>query len=192
MNLAWAKNKIKHMASVLRPSAFALNNTVAKGYLSVYKEYSDGSRELVLDNDPNTITYDSRRLHLKALYQQNPPIDILTSFKVGSGGAVGSDTGGNTNIKVRSPDPTRNDLYTPIDLVNKEIQIVESDPVELPNEVYLQILFTLSQDEANGLLINECGLFKNSGDMFNHKTFNSIPKNDSFSLIFDWKIRYVS
>lgn len=192
MSLAWAKKKIKDMASAVKPSAFALNDTVAKGYLSIYKQYPDGTKELLLDNDPNTITYASRRIHLKALYQQNPPIDILTSFKVGSGGAVGNDIGGNTNIKVRSPDPSRNDLYTPIDLVNEEIQIVESDPIALPKEVYLQILFTLSQDEANGLLINECGLFKNSGDMFNHKTFNSIPKNDSFSLVFDWKIRYIS
>lgn len=171
--------------------AAELNDSVAKGFLTIHKEYPDGTRELVLDNDPNIITYDSRRLHLRALYEANAPIDILTAFKVGSGGSIGSDTAGNTNIKVKSPDPARNDLFIPISLTNKEIQLVPSDSVALPKEVYLQVLFTLSQDEANGMQINECGLFKSSGNMFNHKTFNPIPKNESFSLVFDWKIRYI-
>lgn len=168
-----------------------LSDSVAKGYLTIYKRYNDGVVEKVLDNDPNIITYKSRRIHLESLYKTDAAIDILSSFKVGFGGAVGSDTSGNTNIKIISPNPSRNDLYKPINLVNKDIQVIPSDETLLPNEVYLQILFTLSQDEGNGLFINECGLFKASGDMFNHKTFNSIPKNESFSLIFDWKIRYI-
>lgn len=168
-----------------------LQDPVAKGYLSIYKEFEDGSREAVIEDDPNVITYDSRRLHLKALYQADAPIDLISSFKVGSGGSIGSDTGGNTNIKVLSPDPSRNDLFKPISLTNKEIQLVPSDEILLPKEVYLQVLFTLSQDEGNGLFINECGLFKDSGDMFNHKTFTPVPKNESFSLVFDWKIRYI-
>lgn len=166
-------------------------DTVAKGYLTIYKEYADGAREVVIEDDPNVITYRSRREHLESLFNANASLDILSSFKVGFGGAIGSDTSGNTNIRVISPDPSRNDLYKPISLVNKSIQVIPSDPVALPKEVYLQILFTLSQDEGNGLFINECGVFKQSGNMFNHKTFNSIPKNESFSLIFDWKIRYI-
>lgn len=191
MNLAWAKKKIASMARAIVGKAMCLIDTAAKGYLTVYKEFSDGSRELVLDNDPNVITYNARRLHLAFLHDPTSARDMLSTFKVGSGGAIGSDTGGNTNLKIIAPDPSRNDLYTPIQLVTKEIQMIPSDPLSNPNEVYLQILFTLSQDEANGLSINECGLFKEGGDMFNHKTFNSIPKNESFSLIFDWKIRYI-
>ncbi len=189
MNLAEAKKKVASMAKAMLGAPTSLTDSVAKGYLSVYKEFEDGTREMVVDHDPNVITYDSRRHHLAFLHDTTVAQDILTSFKVGSGGAIGSDTGGNTNIKIIAPDPSRNDLYTPINLVNKEIQIVPSDPAA--KEVYLQILFTLSQDEANGLFINECGLFKDGGDMFNHKTFASIPKSESFSLIFDWKIRYI-
>lgn len=191
MNLAWAKQRVAALTAKLKGSTINLVDSVAKGYLTVYKEYADGSREMVLDNDPNVITYDARRLHLKAIYQKDAPIDILTSFKVGSGGSIGSDTGGNTNIKINAPDPSRNDLFIPISLSNKEIQLVPSSSATNPKEVYLQVLFTLSQDEANGLQINECGLFKESGNMFNHKTFTPIPKNESFSLVFDWKIRYI-
>lgn len=165
--------------------------SVTKGYLNIYKKYKDGSTEEVLKDDPNIITYDSRRAHLEFLYTNSASIDLLSSFKVGSGGAIGSNTSGNTNTRILSPDPSRNDLFTPISLVNKEIQLIPSSESEYPDEVFLQVLFTLSQDEGNGLLINECGIFKDSGNMFNHKTFSSIPKNESFSLIFDWKIRYI-
>lgn len=189
MNLAWAKKKVASMAKAMFGTPMRLTDSVAKGYLSVYKEFEDGTREMIVENDPNVITYASRRHHLAFLHDNTVAQDLLASFKVGSGGAIGSDTGGNTNIKIIAPDPTRNDLYTPIDLVNKEIQIVTSDPAI--EEVFIQILFTLSQDEANGLFINECGIFKDGGDMFNHKTFASIPKSESFSLIFDWRIRYI-
>lgn len=168
-----------------------MTETVAKGYLSIYKEFEGGGREAVIEDDPNVIMYAARRHHLAFLYDTGVAQDLLRSFKVGSGGAIGSDTGGNTNIKVIAPDPSRNDLYKPIDLVNKEIEIVPSDPIAKPDEVSLLIRFTLSQDEANGLFINECGLFKDSGSIFNHKTFVSIPKNESFSLVFEWAIRYI-
>lgn len=161
------------------------------GYLTIYKEYSDGSKEYVLKDDPNTITLDSRRVHLKYLYDyDNAPKDEISTFKVGDGGAVGDDSQGNNNVKVITPDPRRNDLYNSIPLTNNEITMNPSDPLD-QTQVYLQILFTLSQDEANGLRINECGLFKSSGNMFNHKTFTNIEKSEAFSLIFDWKIRYV-
>lgn len=191
MNLAWAKEKIASMAKAFRRSKVRLSDTVTKGYLSAYKEFADGSRETIFENDPNVIMYEARRRHLAFLYDSGAVPDIITSFKVGSGGAIGSDTGGNTNTKVIAPNPSRNGLYTPISLVNKSIQIVPSTSLEDPNEVYLKISFTLSQDDANGLFINECGLFKDSGAIFNHKTFTSIPKNESFSLIFDWRIRYI-
>jgi hypothetical protein len=174
------------------PTSVSLADSAAKGYLSIYKQYvEDGRVESILENDPNIITYKSRRIHLESLYKTDAAIDLLDTFKVGTGGAVGSDTSGNTNIRIISPNPTRNDLYAPVSLVNKSIQVSPSNAVTYPDQVFLQILFTLSQDEANGLFINECGIFKESGDMFNHKTFTSIPKNESFSLIFDWKIRYI-
>lgn len=189
MNIEWAKKKIASMAKELFGAPMRLTDSVAKGYLSVYKEYEDGSRETVLDNDPNIITFASRRHHLAFLYDPFVAQDVLASFKVGTGGAVGSDTGGNTNVRVITPDPSRNDLYAPISLVNKDIDITPSLPTE--DEVFIQVVFSLQQDDGNGLDINECGVFKAGGDMFNHKTFTNITKSESFSLIFDWKIRYI-
>lgn len=170
-----------------------INEQVAfNGYLTIYKEFANGDREYVLKDDPNTITYKSRRLHLKYLYDyDNAPKDELSFFKIGNGGAVGDDSQGNNNVKVISPDPARNDLYSPISIPTNDITMNPSSETELPDEVYLQILFTISQDEANGLKINECGIFKDSGDMFNHKTFTNIEKSEAFSLVFDWKLRYL-
>ncbi|CAL9956522.1 hypothetical protein VPHD148_0016 [Vibrio phage D148] len=162
------------------------------GYLTIYKLYPDGSKEYVIEDDPNVITYASRRVHLQYLFDyDNAAKDELSSFKIGNGGAVGDDSQGNNNVKVITPDPKANDIYSHIVIPNTSITMTPSDPVSLPNEVYLQILFTISQDEANGYKINECGLFKDSGNMFNHKTFISIEKSEAFSLVFDWKLRYV-
>lgn len=166
--------------------------TELNGYLSIYKKFPNGSRDYIIKDDPNVITYDSRRAHLLYLYDyDNAPRDELSYFKVGTGGAVGDDSQGNNNVKVITPDPSRNDLFAPILMSRNDMTLVPSDPVTKPSEVYLQILFELTQDEANGLKINECGIFKTSDNMFNHKTFTNIEKSDAFSLIFDWKLRYV-
>ena len=168
-----------------------MEEKVVKGYLTVYKVFEDGTKEYVVKDDPNVITYKSRRDHLQYLYDyDNAPKDNLSTFKVGSGGAVGNDSQGNNNVMVINPDPSRNDLYKPISNIQyNDITITPSDPND--TQVYLAIEFTLSQDEANGLKINECGIFKESGNMFNHKTFNSIEKSETFSLVFDWRLRYV-
>lgn len=160
------------------------------GYLTVYKDFGNGEREYVIKDDPNVITYASRRLHLQYLWNYDTAAkDEIVSFKVGNGGAVGDSSQGNNNVKVITPDPTRNDLFSPINLPNNDITITPSDPAD-NTQVFLQVEFTLSQDEANGLQVNECGLFKNSGNMFNHKTFINIEKSEAFSLVFEWKLRY--
>lgn len=162
------------------------------GYLTVYKLYPDGKRDYILKDDPNVITYESRRRHLQYLWDyDNIAKDNIVAFRVGDGGAVGDDTQGNANVKVIAPDPTANDLYNHIAIGVDDIDIAPSDPVEFPEQVSLRVRFTLPQDAANGYKINECGLFKESGDMFNHKTFISIEKSEAFSIIFDWNIRYV-
>ncbi len=164
---------------------------VAKGYLTIKKVFVDGRPdEFVIQDDPNVIMMDARRAHLTYLYETDAVPDILAGFRVGVGGAVGSDTQGNNNVKVIPPDPTRSDLYSPIKIDNTDITVTPSDSND-NTEVYLRIVFSLSQDDANGLPINECGLFKKSGRIFNHKTFVSVQKNESFSLVFDWKIRYI-
>lgn len=158
----------------------------AEGFLTIKKRYSDGSEELVLDNDPNVITIPSRRHHLSFLYDENTPRDLLNSFKVGKGGTI--DPEGKRPIV---PDPNKTGLYTDLSgTVNDTIDIIPSDPAD-NSQVYIKVVFSVNQDEANGEDISECALFKKSGAMFNLKTFKAIEKTESFALIFEWKIRYV-
>lgn len=154
------------------------------GYLTVYREYADGSREAVFKDDPNVITKKSKKHHLSFLYNVNAVPDILTSFRVGTGGTI--DPNGQRPIK---PDPLRNTLYSPLTINHSNIVITPS--VDASDSVYLTITFSLNQDEGNDQSISEVGLFKASGDMFNLKTFRAVPKTESFSLIFEWKIIYV-
>ena len=167
-------------------------DTVATGTLTVRKEYADNTVETIIEDDPNVIMYKARRVHLDALHVRNAPQDLISTFQVGIGGAIGSDSEGNDNIRVIPPDPSKGGLYNAVTVnVNDDITIYPSDMFEEPTDVYIKIKFSLSQDECNGFQINECGLFKESGTIFNHKTFHSIEKNESFSLIFEWTIRYV-
>lgn len=51
--------------------------------------------------------------------------------------------------------------------------------------------FNISSSQLNGYNISEVGLFRESGNMFNIKTFPSIPKSSAFSIQFLWTIKYV-
>ncbi len=161
------------------------DNYNMEGYLSVYREYPDGTRETVFEEEKNVITMKARRHHLSFLKDKNATPDILTSFKVGTGGTL--DVAGKLP---RNPDANRPGLYEELTGINTEITLSDSDPADA-TQVYLQVIFSLNQNEGRGSDINECALFKESGEVFNIKTFRSIPKTDAFSLIFDWKIRYV-
>lgn len=59
--------------------------------------------------------------------------------------------------------------------------------------LYSQVVkysFSISPTELNGYNISEVAMFKESGLMFNIKTFASIPKSSSFSIQFIWTIKY--
>ncbi len=155
-----------------------------RGELTLYKKYPDGSTEVVFKDDPNVITKKSKTHHLAFLYNTSTVRDILTSFKVGTGGTI--DPNGQRPIK---PDPNRNTLYSPLTIGHNYITITPSPASS--DSVYLTVVFALNQDEGNDQSISEVGLFKASGDMFNIKTFRAVPKTESFSLIFEWKIIYV-
>lgn len=162
-----------------------LCDTMAMGYLTITKKYANGDSEVVLDNEKNAITMKSRRHHLSFLHDASAVIDRLSTFKIGIGGTV--DPEGKLPIV---PDTKLNDLYSPLALVNNSISIIPSNPND-DSRVYIEVIFTIAQDEANGYRIDECGLFKERGDMFNIKTFRAIEKTESFSLVFNWRILYV-
>ena len=156
---------------------------IAEGFLTIEKIYLDGTRETILKDDPNVITRKSKREHLTFLFDKNAKPNIINAFKIGSGGTY--DEAGRKPIR---PDPNRNDLYNPITTYNKNIHITPSTPAD--TQGFLMVDFVLGPDEANDKFISEVGLFKENGDMFNLKTFRAVPKVDSFSLQFWWRILY--
>lgn len=163
-------------------SEFKLTETgQMAGFLTVDKVFSDGRVENVYKDDPNLIVRRSKRKMLSFLYDQTATPDILTHFKIGIGGTM--DPEGKRPLR---PDPDMTDLYSPIAVNHNDITILPSTAQDATDHVL--VVFSLNQDEGNDLGINEVGLFTESNQMFNIKTFRSVPKNESFSLQFSWKI----
>ena len=151
------------------------------GFLTVDKVYPNGVKENVFTDDKNLIMRKSKRKILSFLYDGNAVPDILTRFKIGTGGTM--DPEGKRPLR---PDGDMTDLYSPVAVNHNTITIVPSTAKDSTDHVL--VVFSLNQDEGNDLNINEVGLFTASGDLFNIKTFRSIPKNESFALQFSWKI----
>lgn len=151
------------------------------GYLTVDAIYKDGTKVNIFQDDPNLIVRKAKRKMLTFLYDDTAVPDILKRFKVGVGGTM--DPEGKRPLR---PESSMSNLYIPVAVNHSDISIIPStlnDPTD-----HILVVFSLNQDEGNDLGINEVGLFTESGEMFNIKTFRSIPKNESFSLQFSWKI----
>lgn len=151
------------------------------GYLTVDAIYNDGRKVNIFTDEPNLIMRKSKRKLLSFLYDETAIPDILTRFKIGIGGTM--DSGGKRPLR---PDGTMTDLYSPVAVNHSTITIVPSTSKDATDHIL--VVFSLNQDEGNDLSINEVGLFTASGEMFNIKTFRSIPKNESFALQFSWRI----
>lgn len=157
-------------------------NDVMEGFLIVDRVWLDGTRERLVE-EKNLIVRAAKREHLSFLYDPNAKVNRIDSFKIGNGGTY--DTLGR---KPKRPDPNLNDLYSPITTYNRNLSITPSALTDAQD--FITVDFVLGPAEANGENISEVGLFKESGDMFNIKTFRSVPKVDSFSLQFWWRILY--
>ncbi len=155
---------------------------VMDGFLIVDRVWNDGRRERLVE-DHNLIVRAAKREHLSFLWDKDARPNLIDSFKIGNGGTY--DTLGR---KPKRPDPNMNDLYSPITTYNRNLSIIPSAVTDAQD--FITVDFVLRPDEANGENISEVGLFKQSGDMFNIKTFRSVPKVDSFSLQFWWRILY--
>lgn len=148
----------------------------AEGFLKIYK-VQDGERELLVD-EKNLIVDAAKAEHLRFLWDVSAVPDIVNSFKVGDGGSL--DTEG---LFPKTEDPLQTDLHSPL---------MTSTNITVATPTADSVLFTFDvlTSEANGTKINEVGLFKISGSIFNVKNFIAIPKTSAFSLHFEWIIRY--
>jgi hypothetical protein len=158
------------------------SSDVLEGFLIVDRIWNDGRTERLVE-EKNLIVRAAKREHLSFLYDPNAKVNRIDSFKIGNGGCYDS-----LGRKPKRPDPTLNDLYNPIITYNRNLSITPSALTDAQD--YITVDFVLGPAEANGENISEVGLFKESGDMFNIKTFRAVPKVDSFSLQFWWRILY--
>ncbi len=155
-----------------------LNEKEVDGVLSIYKYVDPNFKtsDLIFE-EHNMITLTSKIAILTPLYFSGFVPDIINSLKVGIGGTV--DPAGlypqpvNSNIS---------NLYNP--LLSVSVFTTHDDTV--PSVTFVA---DLDQGTGNGQLINEAGLFKASGAMFNIKTFPGIPKTSEFGLHFVWTIK---
>lgn len=151
---------------------------LVEGELGAWKVFPDGTREEIFYMKNLIIRL--AKLHLlSALYDVSFLQDRITTFKLGTGGAIDPEG--------RFPRPEDAEQ---VNLVSPQISVATSY-VEYPAEVKVTYLADLDQSEGNGLNITEAGLFKASGKLFNIKNFPAVPKTSEFGLHFEWSIKAV-
>lgn len=144
-------------------------------------------KTIVWHRDKNRIMNDAKAEVLSSLYSNTYTQNRIVTFKVGSGG---TNTVGGADVKPVLG--TATDLYQPYDASNPTIGYpdVLSAPQVTTDGLEITYSFAIPDTGLVGQYINEVGMFKENGEIFNMKTFPSIFKVSGFSLVFTWKIRY--
>lgn len=154
-----------------------------EGELSVYKTFlsEDGSvsEELLRGPSKNRITDNAGDIALRALLPLSSA-DKLSYARIGVGGA--EDVSG-TILKV--PASSMVNLYDP----RIQCPIYRESVENVGGRWVLTLVIAIDSSQGNGLVLNEYGLFSDSGIMFAIKTFAGIPKDGSFGLRLKWKIK---
>lgn len=146
------------------------------GHLTIFKGYSNGTREEIFSED-NLITLAAKQYVLLGFYSPGIPSDPINSLHVGTGGTVDPQ-----GLYPRPEDPASTNLRIPL------LSVVATFTTDLtiPSVTFLA---DLDQGTGNSNLITEAGLFKAGGAIFNIKNFPGIPKTSEFSLHFSWTIK---
>lgn len=147
------------------------------GILQAEKVFPDGEREFIF-REENIITLKAKQTLLKGIYLDSTASDPIVEFRVGIGGSV--DTLG------LFPKPVNQNLEA---LYNQITPFVATTYVENLAIPAVTFIADLDQSAGSGQLINEAGLFTQSGEMFNIKTFPAITKTGEFNIHFEWTIK---
>lgn len=147
-----------------------------EGVLLIQKVYADGSKSTVMEEE-NLITLIAKQQLLNSLYMAAFTSDPITRLRVGTGGSVDPE-----GLYPKAVSSSVTALYNQLTSVTCSYTVNNSVPS-------VTFIADLSQGEGNGSLITEAGLFKQSGAIFNIKTFPGIPKTSEFSLHFEWTIK---
>jgi hypothetical protein len=153
------------------------------GILSISKKYPDGTEEKVF-HEENLIVLTARQLVLSWLYTF-PALtaDPIRYLKIGTGGTI--DPGG---LFPKQEDQSWTELNTPLTSIGTGGLVATTFVTDL-TVPSVSFLVDIDQSTANGLMITEAGLFRNSTAMFNIKCFPGIPKTSEFTLHFSWTLK---
>lgn len=145
------------------------------GEFSVYKVYGD-SKELFY-KEKNLITKVAKQFILSGIYTAGVVSDPITSLHAGTGGCIDPQS-----LYPKLEDPLQTGLSTPL-ITIPVISVVDNASIQVT------FLADIDQAQANNQLINEAGLFKASGLIFNIKNHPGITKTSDFSIHYEWVIK---
>lgn len=137
----------------------------------------------VVREQDNRIMDEAKAYVLSCIHNTGFTVDPIATFKVGHGGTI---TPGGADPKAVPGD--RTDLYTPS--TGTYTNTVGAPTLSLSGRV-ATFSFVIPDEDLDGENINEVGMFRASGTIFNMKTFATIPKTTGFSVVFTWTIRYL-
>ena len=194
-----------------------------EGHLEITKVYKDGRREIVY-SEYNLITVglgiSLTELFAAAIDESNPDASMLTNyqltlFQAGTGGDGVTPLSGITSLGTAltgpqygtSPDltvKTDGDLWQNGSVAAAAFCEIKSQGITKTGNTSVSYRFTLGTESANGVSIDELGLF--SFDPFRrfyvpgndrtasllcaYRKFPEISKSNSFALTFKWTITF--
>jgi len=158
------------------------NRLDVEGELQIYATSSKTNKPVLIFKDLNKIMDEAKAYLLRALYDPAFVVEPIASFKVGSGGTI---TPNGVDIKPIAGD--RTGLFTPY--TTGYANTVPAPSVSTDGKV-ITFNFSIPDTDLNGEYINEVGMFRSGGTLYNMKTFPSILKTSGFSLTFVWTIRH--
>lgn len=149
-----------------------------EGIFHVEKRFPATGEVEVVRHEENLITKASKAYLLLGVYQTGIVSDPVQTLKIGTGGCIDPD-----GKFPKKEDPLQTDLSNPI-------LTLPAIPVPSTTEVAVTFLADVDQTQANGQRINEAGLFKSLGGIFNVKNHPAVTKAPEFSLHYSWTIRF--
>lgn len=181
----------------------------ASGYLEVWKEYTDGERELV-HSDDNTIV-SGMGVGLAFLFGGLGSSKI-SDFQI-KYFQVGTDAYTDYGLSTYTLGDELTELqYDSQSLIIRNLpqikngNLIDEDMVFIPQEAIrrvainsVQYTLTLDTGTANDITVNEIGLLMRNPTgnigvdhpiLVSYKTFNNITKKEEFSLIFKWTLSF--
>jgi hypothetical protein len=127
-------------------------------------------------HEKNLIVMVARQTMLSMIYLDNRTSDPVKTLHIGTGGCIDP-----LSEFPKSVSKGLTALYNP--LLSLPISYTVDNTI--PQVTFIA---DVSEDQANGVLVNEAGLFTAGNNMFNIKTFPGVPKTSEFGIHFEWTI----